>query len=135
MGAIRGAIVEAILNGFPFSNEGSGIRKSLEFTGEMIDKGYSLLIAPEGMASPDGYLQPFQNGAGLLAVDLGVDVVPIKIQREYRDVFPDLRGRPREWFPQKRKRIKVKIGAPLHFRADTDYAEATAQMEAVMRAL
>ena len=132
---LRGFLLELLTNAFPFVKEGSGIRESLEFTSEMVDQGYSLLIAPEGLISPTGELQPFQKGTGLLSVEFGVDVIGIKIQKEYRDVFPDLHGNVREYIPRKRQKIQVKIAKPLRFSRSTDYGTATKIMEETIKSL
>jgi 1-acyl-sn-glycerol-3-phosphate acyltransferase len=41
--------------------------------------GNSLVLFPEGTRSPDGALQQFKTGAFRLAIDTGVDIVPVAI--------------------------------------------------------
>lgn len=132
---LAGFFMELLADAYPFVKEGSGIRESLEFTGELIDNGYSLLIAPEGRFSPTGNLQSFRKGTGLLAVEFGIDLVPIKIDKNYQKVFPEMGGRVWELFPKKRKQIEVKIGKSLNFSRDTNYDSATEKMEEAMRTL
>ena len=57
----------------------AGFRQSFAFAGGMIERGYGVLVFPEGRRSPDGRLQTFKSGIGLLATQLGVPVVPIRI--------------------------------------------------------
>jgi long-chain acyl-CoA synthetase len=57
----------------------SGFRRSFSFAGQMMDRGYSVLVFPEGRRSPDGKLQPFRGGIGLLATKLNSRIVPIRI--------------------------------------------------------
>lgn len=58
----------------------SGFRRSFAFAGQMMDRGYSVLVFPEGRRSPDGKLQQFRSGIGLLATQLNASIVPIRIQ-------------------------------------------------------
>lgn len=45
--------------------------------GEIIDRGMSMVIYPEGTISPKGKLKPFKNGAFKLAIEKQVPVVPV----------------------------------------------------------
>lgn len=42
--------------------------------------GSSVVVFPEGTRSADGSLAPFREGAFRLAIDLGVDIVPLAIR-------------------------------------------------------
>ena len=57
----------------------SGFRRSFAFAGEMFDRGYSLLIFPEGERTKHGGINPFMPGTGLLISQLDAPVVPIRI--------------------------------------------------------
>ena len=54
-------------------------RQSGNMIADLIDKGWSLLIYPEGGRSPDGWGQPFRGGAAYLSIRCEVPVVPIHI--------------------------------------------------------
>lgn len=41
--------------------------------------GNSFLAYPEGTRSPDGRLQPFKKGVFMMAIESGVDIVPISV--------------------------------------------------------
>jgi len=45
--------------------------------GERLDKGYSLIIFPEGTISNEGILKPFKNGAFKLAIEKQVPIIPV----------------------------------------------------------
>ncbi len=45
--------------------------------GEVIDKGVSMVIYPEGSISSEGKLKPFKNGAFKLAIDKQVPIIPV----------------------------------------------------------
>jgi len=68
---IRGVLASIIANAFPLQREG-GVRRSLELLGDRLDKGFNILIYPEGKLTVGGPLQPFKAGAGLIASELGV---------------------------------------------------------------
>ena len=63
---------------FPLPQRG-GFRESFRFAADAADKGYSVLVFPEGLRTPDGKLWPFRNGIGLLVSSLGLPVVPMRI--------------------------------------------------------
>jgi long-chain acyl-CoA synthetase len=110
-----------LLNAFPFSREGS-VRSSLEHCGDVADGGWSVLVYPEGTRSPDGRLQPFRTGIGLLATDLRVPVVPIGVEGTYA-VLPKGRRRPR------RGPVTVRFGPPLRPATGDERIEAVSALE------
>ncbi len=121
--------------GFPFDKR-EKIKASLELTGEFLDKGYSVLITPEGDYSPpSGKLMQFKPGTGFLAVEMQVPVVPIKISSAYREIFPPEGKSFWDNFPKKRKEIAVTIGKPLSFPKNTPFEEATEKMRKALQRL
>ena len=120
--------VEIFGGGFPFDKK-DRVKASLELTGDFLDRGFSLLISPEGEFSKDGKLLTFKPGIGLLDVEMGVPAVPIKIDPSYLEIFPPMDGRFIENLPKKRKKIWIKIGKPMTFSKETSYEEATERMQ------
>ncbi len=120
--------VQFLGGGFPFDKK-EKIKASLELTGEFLDKGFGLLLAPEGTFSKDGRLLEFKPGIGFMAVEMQVPVIPIKIDPSYREIFPTMDGKFVENLPKKRKRIWIKIGKPLTFPKETSYEQATKKMQ------
>jgi len=57
----------------------SGFRRSFGFAGEMMDRGYNLMIFPEGRRTRHGAMNPFMPGTGLLIQQLDAPVVPMRI--------------------------------------------------------
>jgi long-chain acyl-CoA synthetase len=57
----------------------SNVRETLTSIGTVIDQGYSLIIYPEGTRSTTGTLNDFQKGIGLIAQEMQVPIVPIRI--------------------------------------------------------
>ena len=101
----------SLLNLFPLPRE-AGFRESFAFAGESVDRGYSILVFPEGRHTTDGNIGPFRAGVGLLANNLAIPVIPMRIDGLY-----ELKKAKRRFaLPGK---IKVKIGAPLRFPRDS----------------
>jgi long-chain acyl-CoA synthetase len=108
-------LVVSLFNVFPLPKK-FGFRESFRFAGDLADRGWSILVFPEGELTPDGKLQPFRAGIGLLAGNLKLPVVPMRIDgayeiREARSKF----NRP--------GRIRVHIGKPVQFPAGSDPQE------------
>jgi 1-acyl-sn-glycerol-3-phosphate acyltransferase len=53
----------------------------------------TLILYPEGTRSPDGEMQPFKQGAGLFAFELGLPIVPAYVEGTHR-VLPKGRSVP-----------------------------------------
>jgi len=114
-------LVVLLFNVFPLPRL-SGFRKSFAFAGELIDRGWSVLVFPEGELTRDGGIEPFRAGIGLLAVRLGVPVVTIRIEGLFElKAAGKRRARPGQ--------IKVSIGAPVHFRGGESAEDIARDLE------
>jgi long-chain acyl-CoA synthetase len=102
----------ALLNLFPLPRE-AAFRKSFSYAGECVDRGYSVLVFPEGHHTTDGELRPFHAGVGLLATRLGIPVVPMRI-----DGLFEIKQAGKKFAPP--KKIRVRIGKPVSFDRHTD---------------
>ena len=71
-------LVVALFNVFPLPQR-TGFRESFAFAGDSVDRGFSLLVFPEGRRTEDGTMAPFRSGIGLLVKNLDLPVVPIRI--------------------------------------------------------
>ena len=71
-------LVTALFNVFPLPQR-SGFRESFRFAGESADRGYSILVFPEGEVTPDGSIAAFQAGIGMLSENLGLPIVPMRM--------------------------------------------------------
>lgn len=124
---LRGFGASLLGNAFPFAKEGSGVRESLEYVAKMLDEGWNVLIFPEGRLTVVGPMQPFKSGTGLLAVETGVPVLPMRIDVLRPGFYEG------KWLPHPRARVRVSVGEPIRFAQGTNYAEATARLEEAVR--
>ena len=46
---------------------------------QILKKGFSFAVYPEGTRSPDGRLRPFKKGTFVMAIEAGVPIVPVSI--------------------------------------------------------
>ena len=122
-------LVTALFNVFPLL-QFSGFRESFRFAGESVDRGYSVLIFPEGEVnnSEDGRMAPFQSGIGLLAENLRIPIVPMRLdgvwqmKREHRRLAHI-------------GEITVRIGKPVNFAPGTPPAEIARKLETIVQSL
>ena len=56
-----------------------GLEKNLEHMKDLVARGYSIVIFPEGTRSPDCKIQRFHRGAFLSARELGLPILPLYI--------------------------------------------------------
>jgi long-chain acyl-CoA synthetase len=116
-------LVVALFNVFPLPQR-SGVRESFAYAGESVDRGYSVLVYPEGVRTPDGKPSPFRSGVGMLASRLNVPVVPMRIDGLYQMKMAGHKiARPGE--------LTVVIGKPMRFPPATPAEEITNQLERV----
>ena len=117
-----------LVHAFPLPRSGTATRRPMRFAGSLVDHGYSILIFPEGRLTRDGTIERFKPGVGLLAVRLGLAVVPVHLDGLYAIMSY------RERWP-KRGPVRVRFGPPLHFDEATTFEEAARRVEDAVRAL
>jgi len=132
---IRGFASAVVGNAFPLAREGA-IRRSLELLGARLDRGFSILVFPEGKLTVGGPTQPFKSGTGLVAVLGATPVVPMKLKVTRMSRIdarhePAFAGTRLPW----RGEVELVFGEPIHFDWDTDHAVATQRLEAAVAAL
>ena len=109
----------SLLNLFPLPRE-AGFRRSFAYAGEAVDRGYSVLVFPEGRHTTDGKLLTFRAGIGLLADNLEIPVLPMRI-----DGLFEYKGK--KFAPP--WKISVRIGEPIRFVAGMDPAAIAAELQ------
>jgi long-chain acyl-CoA synthetase len=123
------ALVTALFNVFPLP-QFSGFRQSFRFAGESADRGYSVLIFPEGEVnnSSDGRMAAFQSGIGLLAENLDLPIIPMRLDGVWQ-------------MKQEHRRlarfgeITVHIGSPITFPPNTPANEIARQLQSIVSSL
>ena len=122
-------LVTLLFNVFPLP-QFSGFRQSFRFAGESVDRGYSLLIFPEGEVnnSADGQMAPFRSGIGLLADNLSLPVIPMRLDGVWR------MKRERRRLAH-RGEITVHIGAPVTFPPGARPQEIASRLRDLVAAL
>jgi long-chain acyl-CoA synthetase len=117
----------SLLNLFPLPRE-AGFRQSFAYAGEAVDRGYSILVFPEGHHTTDGKLRPFRAGVGLLANNLNIPVVPMRIVGLF-----ELKQAGRKFTPP--HTISVRIGKPVKFASGTPPEQIVGELQRLVEAL
>jgi len=123
-------LVNLAINACPLSRT-HGFKQIMENIGGLLNKGWSVLIYPEGRVTTDGKIKKFESGVGIIASDMKVPVVPARIyglfDMLHHGILPV--GHLPKW-----PLVAVKFGKPLTFR-DENYREITEKIEKAVRSL
>lgn len=120
-------LVVSIFNVFPLPRR-SGFRKSFAFAGDLVDRGWSVLVFPEGERSRTTEMNPFRAGAGLLATRLRVPVVPV-----YLAGIAEARAQGKHH--ALRGQVRFLIGAPVNYNEDQPAEEIARDLQSRVAAL
>jgi long-chain acyl-CoA synthetase len=122
-------LVVVLFNVFPLPRF-SGFRESFRYAGESVDRGYSVLVFPEGEVNntETGEMTAFQSGIGLLAQNLRIPIIPMRLD----GVWQMKRQRRRL---ARIGEITVRIGTPITFPPATPPDEMARSLESVVRTL
>jgi long-chain acyl-CoA synthetase len=121
------SLVALFFNAFPIPQTEAGARQSLRYLGELVSDNWSILFFPEGERTEAGEIKPFQPGIGLIAVRLGVPVVPIRLRG-----LEKILHRHARW--PRPGHVEIAFGSPLHLKGQ-DHASVAKQVEEAVRAL
>jgi long-chain acyl-CoA synthetase len=124
---VRWALGVSLLNLFPLPRE-AGFRQSFTYAGEAVDRGYSVLVFPEGRHTADGKMNPFRAGIGLLANNLGIPVLPMRISGLF-----ELKQAGKKLAPP--GKIRVRIGEPMRFAPGSDPEQVARELQSAVEAL
>ena len=111
----------SLFNVFPLPKQ-SGFLKSFSFAGDLADRGWNILIFPEGKTTEDGEMAVFRSGIGLLAKQLNLAVVPMRLTGLF-----DLKQQNR--ILARPGHVQVTIGQPVRFSPDQDANEIARELE------
>jgi long-chain acyl-CoA synthetase len=120
-------LLTALYNVFPLPRQ-KDFQTSFGHAGEALDRGYNVMVFPEGTRSAAGALARFRPGIGLLVKQSQTAIQPVAIRG-----LGELKLRGSGWF--RSGRIEVCVGEPLRFSADQTEAEITARLHAEVEKL
>lgn len=98
-------LLTALFNVFPLPRR-RDFQPSFSHAGQAMDRGYNVLVFPEGTRSAEGKLASFRPGIGLLAKQCGAKVLPVAIRG-----LGELKMGQQRWF--RSGAIEVVVGRPL----------------------
>ena len=114
-------LLTTLFNVFPLPRL-RDFQTSFAHAGQAMDRGYSVLVFPEGTRSAEGNLANFRQGIGLLAKQSRVPVLPIAIRG-----LGELKAQGKSWF--RSGMIEVRIGLPIEFGVDDTETTITARLQ------
>jgi len=120
-------LVTALYNVFPLPRR-RDFQRSFAHAGEALDRGYNVLVFPEGTRSPAGELAPFRPGIGLLVKQAHAPVLPVALNG-----LGELKAKERGWF--RSGKLEVRIGDPLRFGPLDTEADITEKLHSAVATL
>ena len=112
--------VALLFNTVPLGRNGGGLSSgATDHVDKLIDKGWNLLMFPEGTRSRDGEIGKVRSGAAVIAAQHGIPIVPIHV-RGTHDAMPPGQNWPKRKpgrFFSRRHQIEVRFGQPISRRA------------------
>jgi long-chain acyl-CoA synthetase len=126
-GRVAYALAAGLFNVFSIPRQ-SGFRQSFAYAGDAVDRGWSILIFPEGGETKEGRMQHFKAGIGLLASELNVAVVPIKLNGLF-----ELKKR-RQYFVRPGT-VSITFGDAIELSSEYSAVEITSELEQRVRLL
>ena len=122
-------LVTTFFEVFPLPKK-SGFRRSFDYAAGCIERGLSVLVFPEGERAPRGQMKmsKFKTGIGLLASELDIPVVPVKLKGLY-----ELKQR-RKYFASKGM-VSVTFGVPVRFDRSMNAAAIAEELQRHLQSL
>lgn len=112
-------LVTALLNVFPLPQR-RDFQSSFAHAGRALDRGYSVMIFPEGTRSAEGKLAPFRPGIGILVKQSYAAVLPVGLRG-----IGDLKV-SQHWF--RSGKLEVRVGEPIAFPEQATESEITERL-------
>ena len=118
-------LVAALWHAFGIERIKSPLR-SIRTMQDLLLRGWSIVIYPEGTRSRSGEIAPFKGGLAIIAKKSGRPIIPICIQGG-RNVLPEATYIPLPGV------IQISYGKPLHFGEDESSTEFMERVETAVR--
>ncbi|HEV2488074.1 MAG TPA: AMP-binding protein [Terracidiphilus sp.] len=113
-------LLTALFNVFPLPRR-RDFQPSFAHAGRAMDRGFNVLVFPEGTRSAGGKLAPFRPGIGLLAKQCGAMVLPVALLG-----LGELKAGDQRWF--RSGTIEVRVGQPMRLLPGETEAAITARL-------
>ena len=120
-------LLTVLFNVFPLPRR-RNFQRSFAHAGAALDRGYNVLVFPEGTRSAAGELARFRGGIGLLVKQSGAAVLPVGLRG-----LGELKAAGRGWF--RSGRIEVRVGEPIRFGPEVSEAAITERLHAEVERL
>jgi long-chain acyl-CoA synthetase len=120
-------LLTALFNVFPLPRN-RNFQRSFAHAGAAMDRGFNVLVFPEGTRSAAGKLANFRGGIGMLARQSGAKVLPVAIRG-----LGELKAAGRGWF--RSGKIEVHVGQPIRIAPEESEAAITARLHAEVNRL
>jgi long-chain acyl-CoA synthetase len=117
-------LTTALFNVFPLPST-AGFRDSFAHMGKALDRGYNILIFPEGHRT-SGELQQFRSGIGLLVQESNADVLPVALQG-----LGTLKQSGERWF--RSGKLSIRVGQLMRIDTHLPAEEITTALESTLR--
>jgi long-chain acyl-CoA synthetase len=127
LGPLAWFALTALFNVFPLPRA-RDFQRSFAHAGEALDRGYHVLVFPEGTRSAAGQLARFRPGIGLLVKQSGTAVLPVALRG-----LGELKERGRGWF--RSGKLEVRVGEPIRFGLEASETEITTRLHDEVRRL
>jgi long-chain acyl-CoA synthetase len=114
-------LLTALFNVFPLPRR-RDFQPSFAHAGRAMDRGFNVLVFPEGTRSAEGKLAAFRPGIGLLAKQCGAMVLPVALRG-----VGALKTGQRLWF--RSGTIEVVVGQPVRLAPGESEAAITARLQ------
>ena len=126
-GPIVRLLLTEFFNVFPLPRQ-RGFQRSFAHAGEALDRGFHVIVFPEGTRSTEGVLAKFRPGIGLLVKQAGTAVLPMALHG-----MGDLKTGKRGWF--RSGTLQVRVGEPIRFAPTESEAAITARLHSEVEKL
>ncbi len=127
LGPLVWLLLTALFNVFPLPRQ-RDVQRSFAHIGRALDRGFNVIVFPEGARSHDATLHPFRPGVGFLAQQAAAPILPIALAG-----FAGLLAHRRRWLHA--GNIAIRIGQPLTFPSAESPQLITTQLHAAVENL
>lgn len=127
LGPVAYFLATALFNVFPLPRK-RNFQRSFAHAGEALDRGYNVLVFPEGTRSAEGVLALFRPGIGLLAKESHTAALPVAIRG-----LGELKAKGRGWF--RSGKIEVHVGEVMRFGPSESETAITEALSLAVRDL